>query len=680
MTAQLAPTPVFKAFDNNGNPLAGGKLYTYEAGTTTKQATYTDSIQTTQNTNPIILNFRGECTLWLEPTLSYKFALTDFYGNQIPGYPVDNIPGSAFASNGSFIPLENNTFTLGSPSFSWANGYFGPNGAPLFDPVSGNIGYYAVTASETAAGVTPVNFGYLPGVVDRYANNTIPGTTDMSAAVRLALDSVPAAGGMVQYLPGATYFQGSQVLIPQRRGGSFGQGGIIIEGNNCTVVGPGLGAGATGSGAWTTLGSGSIPSAMFESGTGQFSTVAKGGATNWGLGNETSATLHDNDKIRNINFSTFGMALHLFNFVSGCELSNLYFVNGYTGVSDSRSFYCHWKNLNTSFQQSGSGSTGYATFIVTNTVNDRVFLACHAGGSASSGGAMIGWQVDSVLGCGWYGCSAEQCATGFLNVGIISGAVFLGGYFESNSVAAMNLSGAGAGSVTMEIDGTMFISPTTGSQPIAVTALNWTGGKFGRSNAFSPLTASDNTIVLNGGGNNNTCTVEIPQQYFSEAQSLATTVQVPAGYLLDGHTQLDTRRIVFVSAAGVQSPLVSEHLSNVGAPDFAYSGGPVQEAFETGNWLPFCTQTNASGSSTFLTQITWSSERMVVVFDLVATSGATVQLSGIIFAGGASTLRSDTNTTYTVTPSNSGGKLLLTVAGTGMSGKTVTWRGQIRHV
>lgn len=38
------------------------------------------------------------------------------------------------------------------------------------------------TAAEIAAGVTPVNYAYAPGVVDRYGNNTIEGTSDMSAA------------------------------------------------------------------------------------------------------------------------------------------------------------------------------------------------------------------------------------------------------------------------------------------------------------------------------------------------------------------------------------------------------------------------------------------------------------------------------------------------------------------
>jgi hypothetical protein len=46
-------------FDNNGNPLSGGKIYTYEAGTTTPLATYTSSSGDTAHTNPIVLDAGG---------------------------------------------------------------------------------------------------------------------------------------------------------------------------------------------------------------------------------------------------------------------------------------------------------------------------------------------------------------------------------------------------------------------------------------------------------------------------------------------------------------------------------------------------------------------------------------------------------------------------------------------
>lgn len=63
-------------FDSTGAPLAGGKLFTYLAGTTTPQATYTDPTASVANTNPIILDSLGRAQVWIGPN-SYKFVLQD---------------------------------------------------------------------------------------------------------------------------------------------------------------------------------------------------------------------------------------------------------------------------------------------------------------------------------------------------------------------------------------------------------------------------------------------------------------------------------------------------------------------------------------------------------------------------------------------------------------------------
>ena len=67
--------PKFQAIDSNGEPLEGGKLYTYISGTTTNKATYSDYTFTTANSNPVILDSRGEATIY--GTGIYKFLLKD---------------------------------------------------------------------------------------------------------------------------------------------------------------------------------------------------------------------------------------------------------------------------------------------------------------------------------------------------------------------------------------------------------------------------------------------------------------------------------------------------------------------------------------------------------------------------------------------------------------------------
>ena len=60
-------------------PLAGGLLYTYKAGTTDNAKTYSDDTGT-ENTNPIVLNSDGECDLYLDDAVSYRFILKNSAG------------------------------------------------------------------------------------------------------------------------------------------------------------------------------------------------------------------------------------------------------------------------------------------------------------------------------------------------------------------------------------------------------------------------------------------------------------------------------------------------------------------------------------------------------------------------------------------------------------------------
>jgi hypothetical protein len=64
-------------------------VYTYEAGTTTDKASWTDSTGATANANPVILDSKGECNLWTSGL--YKINVTQSDDVQITGYPVDNI-------------------------------------------------------------------------------------------------------------------------------------------------------------------------------------------------------------------------------------------------------------------------------------------------------------------------------------------------------------------------------------------------------------------------------------------------------------------------------------------------------------------------------------------------------------------------------------------------------------
>ena len=83
----------WQLFDANGVPLTGGKIYTYEAGSSTPAATYTSYTGVANHTNPIILDSAGRVPggqLWVNADLNYKFILKNSADASIASY--DNVP------------------------------------------------------------------------------------------------------------------------------------------------------------------------------------------------------------------------------------------------------------------------------------------------------------------------------------------------------------------------------------------------------------------------------------------------------------------------------------------------------------------------------------------------------------------------------------------------------------
>lgn len=80
--------------------MVGGTLETYIAGSTTPATTWQDSALTIANTNPISLDARGECVLWLDPAVVYKFVLKNAPSNGgVVQWTQDNISTPAALAN-----------------------------------------------------------------------------------------------------------------------------------------------------------------------------------------------------------------------------------------------------------------------------------------------------------------------------------------------------------------------------------------------------------------------------------------------------------------------------------------------------------------------------------------------------------------------------------------------------
>lgn len=144
-------------FDDNGVPLAGGLIYTYQAGSSTPLATYTENSGTVANANPIVLDASGRTPqqIWLLTGFSYKFVLQNSDGVLIQTldniYPIlQNAPASAPAVPSGAILLWSGS--TGSIPAGWVL-CNGANGTPdlrdRFIIGAGNT--YAVNATGGTA-------------------------------------------------------------------------------------------------------------------------------------------------------------------------------------------------------------------------------------------------------------------------------------------------------------------------------------------------------------------------------------------------------------------------------------------------------------------------------------------------------------------------------------------------
>lgn len=95
--AWIGPAPKLQLFGDDGNPLSGGKVYTYEAGTLTPLATYADAEQSAANENPVELDAAGRASIFWGNS-PYDVVVTD--ENDVQLYTVSSftIPGGGGSS------------------------------------------------------------------------------------------------------------------------------------------------------------------------------------------------------------------------------------------------------------------------------------------------------------------------------------------------------------------------------------------------------------------------------------------------------------------------------------------------------------------------------------------------------------------------------------------------------
>ena len=276
----VTPSPIggFAAqfFDNNGVILSGGKIYTYAAGTTTPQATYTSAAGVTPHANPIILDSAGRVPggeIWLTDGLVYKFVIETATAILLGTY--DNITGVNSNFVNYTIQEEVITATAGQTVFNLSTINYTPGTNSLsvyIDGVNQYVGdSYIETDSDTVTFTSGVHVGgevkfttavqSTTGAVDAsivsydppFANSVITnveakldqyvsvedfgavgdGVTDDTAAFIAARNALTALAGRA----GGTIYlnQGKKYNLP---GGVALASGIVIKGLDSLPLSP----------------------------------------------------------------------------------------------------------------------------------------------------------------------------------------------------------------------------------------------------------------------------------------------------------------------------------------------------------------------------------------------------------------------------------------------------------
>ena len=181
-------------FDNNGNVLTGGKLWSYQAGTTTPQTTYTSASGATAHTNPIVLDSAGRVAtgeIWVTAGQNYKFVLMTSTNVTIATW--DNITGI----NGTGIPSNAN------------NVEYDP-------PFTGALTSNYTVEDKLAQTVSVKDFG---AVGDGVADDTV--------AIQAAVDSLPSGGGTIIFPTDVYLFKDIDII--DKEGVSFDFGDSILN-------------------------------------------------------------------------------------------------------------------------------------------------------------------------------------------------------------------------------------------------------------------------------------------------------------------------------------------------------------------------------------------------------------------------------------------------------------------
>jgi len=544
-----------------------------------------------------------------------------------------------FTTTGTWVGGDENLFNLFS-----ADDVLRQDLADATDPAKGtglvgHSGLLGYPPNTVGRAVNDAALGVVVRSVRQYGA-VLDGVTDDGPAIRRALDDMPATGGILDWPEGSQCKIVGTIFIPQRTPTLTVEGwGIGLRGNNSQIIGDGT-------------------STVFESGTGNFSTVSLGGATNFGQPNESVASIHYNSSIRGFNFKNCGKPVRLFNWLHGCTLKELYATN-FSTFETFRCFYLSLMDIQgRPLQDARLADT--PIFLFRDSNNTMTFNNVHCSGITSGGVPKgTGWEFDAgvqgVVLPG--GCSSEGCVTGIKLKSIVYSMAIDGFYLEANSTA---IASVGANLLNLTIDNCEFEDNGTD-----LSVDNWIDGYFGSGNR------TENSVTF---GNGCTNEVRLPAQTLSDLNH-TTWAPLPAGWTVPAGCKVVRNDLIFNSATGFNAGWfrnASDSSGGTGIAPLRFTG----ECFNVGSVIPYCTVGGVgTGTLTIDTKIVWNPNLSSIRFDLSVIHSSTSTIAGVVSAN--NTVFRDDATAFTVVPSDNAGFVRLTLGGFG----TITsYSGKVRII
>jgi Pectate lyase superfamily protein len=338
MAVNLSPVggAAVQFFNNDGVPLSGGLLYSYQAGTTTPQTTYTTAAGTIAHSNPIVLDSSGRVPggeIWLSVNQSYKFVLKDSSSNLLGTYDnITGINGTGITSNASTVEYD--------PPFTGS----------VATTVAAKLGQYLSVCDFGAVG------------------NDIHNDT---TAIQAALDYCFNTGGGVVYVPPGNWKTTSPLIVR----------------SNTSLIGSGPGTVIHGTG-----GSGSPSANVVHLGYGYewnqygqyFNPLSNNDATLAQLlVYDYSKITTSNVRVSNmtIKSSSNGLGVWTMN-CQNAQIDNLWFIDTLTPVNvanDAYGWQCASHNVNVSdiWQISAKGVNDWYDIGFCGSATNVVFTRCY---------------------------------------------------------------------------------------------------------------------------------------------------------------------------------------------------------------------------------------------------------------------------------------------------------------